>query len=181
MNQPMTDKAKQVLAKKIRELRARLIEDLGEATERAYRLSLEGKKAKLDEAARIKRARLEGWIDEQVRPCRPRAAPGRRCGCQPGAPQRRRYARRFSAHPRPAAGRTQPRRRMPARAGAPPRQDATELGLDPAPTEPGAARLRRAGRGDLAGGPRQADRRGSADAAAARDLSQVSTRRRGTR
>lgn len=67
MNQPMTDKAKQLLAKKIRELRARLIEDLGEATERAYRLSLESKKAKLDEAARIKRARLEGWIDEQVR------------------------------------------------------------------------------------------------------------------
>jgi hypothetical protein len=45
VNQPMTDKAKQLLAKKIRELRARLIEDLGEATERAYRLSLEAKKA----------------------------------------------------------------------------------------------------------------------------------------
>lgn len=67
MNQPMTNEAKRALAKTIRGLRAQLIEDLGEATERAYRLSLDAKKAKLDEAARIKRARLEGWIDEQVR------------------------------------------------------------------------------------------------------------------
>ncbi|MBA3538601.1 MAG: BREX-6 system adenine-specific DNA-methyltransferase PglX, partial [Deltaproteobacteria bacterium] len=62
-----TSDAKRALAKTIRTLRATLIDDLGEATERAYRLSIDGKKAQLDEAARVKRTRLETWIDEQVR------------------------------------------------------------------------------------------------------------------
>ena len=64
----MTSDGKRALAKTIRALRTRLIGDLGEATERVYRLSVvDAKKAQLDEAARVKRGRLEGWIDEQVR------------------------------------------------------------------------------------------------------------------
>jgi hypothetical protein len=65
--QAMTAEGKRALAKAIRGLRGQLIEELGAATERAYRLSLEAKKAQLDEAARAKRARLEGWIEEQAR------------------------------------------------------------------------------------------------------------------
>ncbi|MBK7077254.1 MAG: BREX-6 system adenine-specific DNA-methyltransferase PglX [Myxococcales bacterium] len=63
----MTSEAKRALAKTIRGLRGRLIEELGEAMERAYLLSIDAKKAELDEAARVKRARLESAIDEQVR------------------------------------------------------------------------------------------------------------------
>ncbi len=63
----MTSEAKRALAKTIRGLRGRLIEELGEAMERAYLLSIDAKKAQLDEAARVKRARLESAIDEQVR------------------------------------------------------------------------------------------------------------------
>ena len=63
----MTSDAKRALSRTIRELRRRLIDDLGEATERAYRLSIDAKKASLDEASRVQRARLESWIDEQVR------------------------------------------------------------------------------------------------------------------
>jgi len=63
----MTSEAKRALSRTIRELRKRLIDDLGEATERAYRLSIDARKAALDEASRVRRARLEGWIDEQVR------------------------------------------------------------------------------------------------------------------
>ena len=63
----MTSEAKRALAKAIRGLRKRLIDDLGEAMEGAYRLSIDAKKASLDEAARVRRARLDGWIEEQVR------------------------------------------------------------------------------------------------------------------
>ena len=63
----MTSEAKRALSRTIRELRKRLIDDLGEATERAYRLSIDAKKAALDEASRVRRTRLEGWIDEQAR------------------------------------------------------------------------------------------------------------------
>jgi hypothetical protein len=63
----MTSEAKRALAKTIRGLRGRLIEELGAAMERAYLLSIDAKKAHLDEAARVKRARLERAIEEQVR------------------------------------------------------------------------------------------------------------------
>ncbi len=76
----MTTEAKRALSKTIRGLRARLLEDLAEATERAYRLSIDAKRAELDEAARVKRTRLEGWIDEQVR-----ALPAK---ARQGAPER---------------------------------------------------------------------------------------------
>ena len=64
---PMTPKAKSALSSTIRSLRTRLLDDLHAATEGAYRLSLKAKDAKLGEAARIRRERLENWIDEQVR------------------------------------------------------------------------------------------------------------------
>ena len=63
----MTPDAKSALSKTIRALRTRLLEDLHASTEGAYRLSLKAKDAKLGEAARIKRERLESWIAEQVR------------------------------------------------------------------------------------------------------------------
>jgi hypothetical protein len=79
----MTSDAKRALAKAIRGLRTRLITDLGEATERAYRLSVaDAGKAQLDEAARVKRARLEGWIDEQVRALPKLDAKGRAAAAQ---------------------------------------------------------------------------------------------------
>ena len=64
---PMTPDAKRALSKTIRALRTRLLDDLHVATEGAYRLSIKAKDAKLDEATRIKRERLESWIAEQVR------------------------------------------------------------------------------------------------------------------
>ena len=64
---PMTSDAKSALSKTIRGLRTRLLDDLHSATEGFYRLSLDAKDAKLGEAARIKRERLESWIAEQTR------------------------------------------------------------------------------------------------------------------
>ena len=64
---PMTSDAKSALSKTIRSLRTRLLDDLHAATEGVYRLSLDAKDAKLGEAARIKRERLESWIAEQIR------------------------------------------------------------------------------------------------------------------
>ncbi len=63
----MTSEAKRALSQTIRKLRARLIEDLGEATTSTYRLSIEAGKADLGEAVRLRRSRLEAWIGEQVR------------------------------------------------------------------------------------------------------------------
>lgn len=64
----MSSEAKRALSKTIRQLRKQLIDDLRDATERAYRFSVpDARKAKLSEAARIKRARIEAWIAEQVR------------------------------------------------------------------------------------------------------------------
>ncbi len=64
---PMTPDAKRALSKTIRALRTRLLGDFHAATEGTYRLSLKAKDAKLNEAARIRRERLESWIAEQVR------------------------------------------------------------------------------------------------------------------
>ncbi len=63
----MTPEAKSALSKTIRELRARLLEDLHAATEGAYRLGIKPEAAKLSEAARMRRERLVSWIAEQVR------------------------------------------------------------------------------------------------------------------
>ena len=63
----MTPEAKSALSSTIRGLRTRLLDDLHSATEGAYRLSLKAKDAKLGEAARFRRERLESWIAEQVR------------------------------------------------------------------------------------------------------------------
>ena len=64
----MTTDAKKALAKTIRALRAQLLDELGEALEQTYKLSIaDAKKAKLTEAQRVGRARLESWIGEQVR------------------------------------------------------------------------------------------------------------------
>lgn len=52
----MTSDAKRALAKTIRALREKIIlPDLREATERAYQLAIDAKKATLSEAARAKR------------------------------------------------------------------------------------------------------------------------------
>ena len=64
---PMTPEAKARLSGTIRGLRERLLGDLHGATEGAYRLSADPGEARLDEAAGIRRARLDRWLDEQVR------------------------------------------------------------------------------------------------------------------
>jgi len=75
----MTSDAKRVLSKTIRELRAQIIEDLRDATERAYLLSIaDAKKATLSEAARTKRARLDAWLVEQTRSLAPKERPAAR-------------------------------------------------------------------------------------------------------
>jgi hypothetical protein len=63
----MTSDAKPALAATIRSLRSRLLTDLHAATETAYRFSVPGRDAGLDEAAQAKRGRLEAWAAEQVR------------------------------------------------------------------------------------------------------------------
>ncbi|MEA3641509.1 MAG: BREX-6 system adenine-specific DNA-methyltransferase PglX [Lamprobacter sp.] len=64
---PMTPEAKAALSRSIRGLRARLLDDLHASTEATYRLSVRAREAGLDEATRVRRERLEGWLDEQVR------------------------------------------------------------------------------------------------------------------
>ena len=71
----MTPDSKKTLSSTIRGLRQRLLEDLQIAADSAYRLSVRVQDAGLDEAARTKRKRLDGWLDEQVRT---QAAGGRR-------------------------------------------------------------------------------------------------------
>lgn len=63
----MTPEAKRRLSATIRELRERLLRDLRDATEAAYRLSIHMKDAELSEGARARRKRLEEWINEQIR------------------------------------------------------------------------------------------------------------------
>lgn len=64
---PMTPDAKRALSTTIRSLRERLLIDLHDACETAYRLSIRMRDAGLDEAARTRRARFESWMGEQVR------------------------------------------------------------------------------------------------------------------
>jgi hypothetical protein len=63
----MTPEAKSALSGTIRRLRGRLLADLHDATEAAYRLSVRTRDAGLGEAAQARRARLDDWLDEQVR------------------------------------------------------------------------------------------------------------------
>src|SRR5437867_2864702 len=63
----MTLEAKGRLSDTIRALRTRLLEELHSATESAYRMSVRARDAGLAQAARVRRARLEAWVDEQVR------------------------------------------------------------------------------------------------------------------
>lgn len=64
---PMTSDAKRALSATIRSLRARLLEDLHDATESAYRMAIRARDAGLDEVARVSRSRLEAWMREQAR------------------------------------------------------------------------------------------------------------------
>ena len=63
----MTPEAKRLLSKTIRDLRARLLDELHQATDSEYRLSLSDKAAKLSEQARMGRRRLLDWVQEQER------------------------------------------------------------------------------------------------------------------
>jgi SAM-dependent methyltransferase len=63
----LTPEAKQLLAKTIRGLRARLIADLQAAAESRYRLSVPREKAGLAEEPSQRRGRLEAWLEERVR------------------------------------------------------------------------------------------------------------------
>ncbi|MCG8423188.1 MAG: BREX-6 system adenine-specific DNA-methyltransferase PglX [Proteobacteria bacterium] len=62
----MTPDAKRALSRTIRRLRDRLVRDLHDATEGAYRLSLAVGDAALDPAAASRRKRLETWIAGQI-------------------------------------------------------------------------------------------------------------------
>ena len=68
----LTSEAKQLLSRTVRELRERLLLDLHAAGEGRYRLSLPPDKAKLPEELRMKRARLDAWLDERVRTANPK-------------------------------------------------------------------------------------------------------------
>lgn len=63
----MTPEAKGHLSTTIRALRVRLLDDLHGAVEREYRMGVRARDAGLKEVQRIRRQRLEAWIDEAVR------------------------------------------------------------------------------------------------------------------
>jgi hypothetical protein len=64
----MTPEAKKLLSSTVRALRARLLGDLQAAMETEYRFAVpRARDAGLGEAAARKRARLEAWLDEQLR------------------------------------------------------------------------------------------------------------------
>lgn len=59
----LTPDSKKKLAKTVRTLRARLITELRDEAAARYRLSVPADVARLPEAARIRRQRLELWLD----------------------------------------------------------------------------------------------------------------------
>ena len=63
----MTPEAKRELSSTIRAIRSRLLSDLHDATDSAYRLSVHQRDAGLAEASRARRKRLDDWIKEQER------------------------------------------------------------------------------------------------------------------
>jgi hypothetical protein len=79
---PLTSEAKKLLAETIRGtsqspekgLRDRLLRGIRDEAERRYRLSLSLETAKLDEAHRKRRERLEAWISERARATQPKNA-----------------------------------------------------------------------------------------------------------
>ena len=68
----LTPEAKQLLSATVRALRQRLLRDLRDSAEREYRLAVPLAKAGLGEAQRVRRQRLEHWLDERVRTAAPR-------------------------------------------------------------------------------------------------------------
>ncbi|MCU0660790.1 MAG: BREX-6 system adenine-specific DNA-methyltransferase PglX, partial [Myxococcota bacterium] len=64
--------AKSQLSNTIRGLRERLLRDLRATAEQDYRLSVRAQDAGLSEAARIRRKRLEDWLDERARSASPK-------------------------------------------------------------------------------------------------------------
>ncbi len=63
----LTPEAKSKLSSTIRTLRERLLTDLHNAVDSAYQLSIPLHKAGLSEEMRVKRQRLENWLEEQSR------------------------------------------------------------------------------------------------------------------
>jgi hypothetical protein len=63
----LTPEAKLKLSNTVRELRVNLLRDIHNAADSVYRLSIPLSKAGLAEEQRIKRERLEKWLDEQAR------------------------------------------------------------------------------------------------------------------
>jgi hypothetical protein len=63
----LTADAKEALRKAVRGLRARLLEDLASAAKGEYQLDIGTDTARLSEARRGRRKRLEDWMDEQAR------------------------------------------------------------------------------------------------------------------
>ena len=70
--QKLTPKAKSLLSSTIRELRDRLLRDIRDAAEADYRLSIRARDAGLGESKRIRRRRLDEWLDERVRAAKPK-------------------------------------------------------------------------------------------------------------
>jgi hypothetical protein len=64
---PMTPEARKALSTTLRALRARLIEDLGHATEGLYRLGHAAQHVGLGETTAVRRRRLEAHAEEQQR------------------------------------------------------------------------------------------------------------------
>jgi len=67
----LTPEAKAHLSTTIRSLRERLLRDIRSAAEQDYRLTVRAQDAGLAEAARMRRRRLEEWLDERVRSTQP--------------------------------------------------------------------------------------------------------------
>ncbi|HXN32184.1 MAG TPA: DNA methyltransferase, partial [Polyangiaceae bacterium] len=63
----LSSDAKDALRKRIRALRERLLDTLAEAARSEYQLDVAPAKARLPEARRFRRERLEAWLDEQTR------------------------------------------------------------------------------------------------------------------
>jgi len=68
----LTTEAKSQLSATIRALRERLLRDILDAAEQDYRLSVRPQDAGLPEDRRVRRRRLEEWLDERVRSTQPK-------------------------------------------------------------------------------------------------------------
>jgi len=68
----LTPDAKSHLSTTVRALRERLLRDIRDAADSDYRLSVRAQDSGLDEAHRIRRRRLEEWLDERVRAAQPK-------------------------------------------------------------------------------------------------------------